>query len=184
MTATTFLHDLTARGVHVWPEGSKLKLDAPIGILTDDDRQALREHKAALLAALSESRSQKSAHELVAEALARHKCPDCYCPLNLQDRTLDSWYCPSCRLWFGGKESVVPLRPITAEQMEAKQLLADLQAAGCGIRWDGDELRITNITKISTALWMRLENVESGFLKAAREMAESGSEVDVWSDCS
>lgn len=49
MTPTALLDHLRALGAEVCVEGDKLRYRAPAGVLTDDLRQAIREHKAALL---------------------------------------------------------------------------------------------------------------------------------------
>jgi hypothetical protein len=146
-------------------------LVAPVGIINDDDLVALRALKSDLLIALTPKPGT---------------CPQCSNPMNLQDRAGDAWWCPGCRLWADSQGRPLPPiavpRPIYREEAEARKLLADLQAAGCGISWDGDELRITNRSKISTALWMRLDNADSDFEKVAREMAETleNEEASQW----
>ncbi len=55
MSASALLEDLLARGVNLSAQAGKLVCDAPAGVLTDADRAALREHKAALLALLAPS---------------------------------------------------------------------------------------------------------------------------------
>lgn len=52
MTATQILDDLRGRAVALTSNGDRLKVDAPAGVLTDEDRQAIRDHKAELLALL------------------------------------------------------------------------------------------------------------------------------------
>jgi hypothetical protein len=52
MTATALLDELRTKGVHLTVEGERVAVDAPRGALTDDLRQAIRQHKAALLALL------------------------------------------------------------------------------------------------------------------------------------
>lgn len=49
MTAEAILERLRVLGARVSLAGDKLHVDAPAGVLTDDLRQAIREHKAALL---------------------------------------------------------------------------------------------------------------------------------------
>ncbi len=44
---------LEAQGVRLIPDGPRLIIDAPVGILTETDRTALRNHKSELLALLS-----------------------------------------------------------------------------------------------------------------------------------
>ncbi len=52
MTTTTFLDELTARGVLIEPDGDRLKLAAPPGVLQPRVLDAIRNHKAELLALL------------------------------------------------------------------------------------------------------------------------------------
>lgn len=49
MNALKLRHDLKARGVNLEAEGESLKVDAPAGVLTDEDRALLLEAKPALL---------------------------------------------------------------------------------------------------------------------------------------
>jgi hypothetical protein len=53
MTATILLDELRAKGVHLTIAGEHLGIDAPKDVLTDDVRQALRQHKQELLALLA-----------------------------------------------------------------------------------------------------------------------------------
>ena len=46
-------HDLTARGVNLEADGDALRVDAPAGALSDEDRAALLEAKPVLLVFLS-----------------------------------------------------------------------------------------------------------------------------------
>ncbi len=55
MSASALVETLRARGVNLSAQAGKLVYDAPAGVLTDADRTALREHKAALLALLAPS---------------------------------------------------------------------------------------------------------------------------------
>ena len=53
MTATELLDELRTKGVHLTIEGGYIAVDAPKGVLTDDLRQAIREHKVALIELLA-----------------------------------------------------------------------------------------------------------------------------------
>jgi hypothetical protein len=53
MTATGLLDELRTKGVHLTVAGEHLGVDAPKGVLTDDVRQAIRQHKQELLALLA-----------------------------------------------------------------------------------------------------------------------------------
>jgi hypothetical protein len=52
MSATALLEDLTGRGVRLSANGDRLRVRAPVGVLSDADRGAIAEHKPALLALL------------------------------------------------------------------------------------------------------------------------------------
>ena len=53
MNAALLLQDLSHRGVHIEPRGDRLHIEAPSGVLSDGDREALRRWKQDLLALLS-----------------------------------------------------------------------------------------------------------------------------------
>src|SRR5262249_27179616 len=73
MTAITLLDEPRTKGVHLTVEGEHLAVDAPRGILTDDVRQAIRQHKAALLALLA---MPAAANDAAATALPlQEACP-------------------------------------------------------------------------------------------------------------
>jgi hypothetical protein len=55
MTATALLDELRTKGVHLTVEGQHVAVDAPKGVLTDALRQAIRQHKHALLAMLRQA---------------------------------------------------------------------------------------------------------------------------------
>lgn len=93
MTAQSLIRSLTTRGIHIWAEDDQLKLDAPVGVITEQDRQVLTAWKPELISLLA------SARVVVAELIALNQCPDGCGKLTLQDRKLDTWFCPSCRLW-------------------------------------------------------------------------------------
>jgi site-specific DNA-methyltransferase (adenine-specific) len=57
MTALDFLQDLTSRGVALTPHGGNLMVDAPAGVLTEADRDALSRLKPDLLAMLKARRT-------------------------------------------------------------------------------------------------------------------------------
>jgi TubC N-terminal docking domain len=61
MTAVELLAELAVRGVIVTRAGDRLLLDAPIGTLTPELKEQLRQAKAALLAALAASEDDDKA---------------------------------------------------------------------------------------------------------------------------
>jgi len=57
VSAARLLEALTSCGAQVWADGDRLEMDAPAGALTPDLLEALRSHKAELLALLTEASS-------------------------------------------------------------------------------------------------------------------------------
>lgn len=97
MTAQMILNDLTARGVHVGAESDRLTLDAPSGVVTEQDRLTLTRWKPELLQLLTPE--VKKASQAVAELLAINHCPNGCGKMTLQDLRLEAWFCRTCRLW-------------------------------------------------------------------------------------
>ena len=83
MTAETLLADLSARGIIVTVAGNSIELDAPAGILTDDDVVVLRDHKSAVLESLR-SRCRP------------HNNPDNY--IDVPDDRRPGWVRSKCKL--------------------------------------------------------------------------------------
>ncbi|MBL8171714.1 MAG: hypothetical protein JNJ50_26385 [Acidobacteria bacterium] len=164
MSPQILLDYLQARGIRIWADADRLRLDAPAGVLTDEDKMRLAKHKNELLAALS---------------VQSKTCLDCSGRLNLSDRALDVWWCPGCQQWCDGTGRLLDRHvfdePLTKELIEARRLLADLQAAGCGFVLENDELRLIYPNKMSTALWARFETVGASpaFIKLARGLADN-----------
>jgi hypothetical protein len=171
MTAAAILTDLTTRGVRIWADADRLKLDAPTGILTDDDKTRLAEHKPELLELLASTRF----------------CSVCGSELRLQDRAADAWWCPSCRLWSDGQgrplaQTEKP-KPALRDEEKARQLIEDLKAAGCAFVIEDGELHLRFPSRMSAALWTRFENAGEVFRAMAKEEAERERiEVRCWSD--
>lgn len=63
MNALSLYHNLKARGVILEVSGEHLKVDAPAGVVTDDDRAALVELKPILLRLLSRSPEEEPMRE-------------------------------------------------------------------------------------------------------------------------
>jgi hypothetical protein len=69
VNALGLYHDLKARGVTLEAQGANLKVDAPAGVVTEEDRAALVEFKPTLLGVLSrpaERRQEAPERESVA----------------------------------------------------------------------------------------------------------------------
>jgi TubC N-terminal docking domain len=58
VNARSLFHDLRALGVILEAQGEYLKVDAPAGVLTEEHRAALKEHKPKLLKRLSRPREE------------------------------------------------------------------------------------------------------------------------------
>jgi hypothetical protein len=70
MTTHAFLDSLTRRGVRLSAASGRLDIDAPAGVLTAEDRAALAEHKAELVAILTAPVPEPAAPPLF-------HCPTC-----------------------------------------------------------------------------------------------------------
>ena len=80
MSAARLLADLQARGVVLAPDCGRLRVDAPRGVLTPSDRQALARHKPALLAMLAvgvEPPAPAAPPDREEEAIWQVPCVDC-----------------------------------------------------------------------------------------------------------
>ena len=97
MTATRLLDALRTKGVRLSGEGEQLAVDAPKGILTDDLHQAIRQHKAALLALLVQPAQANAA---TATAPSTEACThQAHFPPSLTDGPLRQCVaCPHC--WY------------------------------------------------------------------------------------
>ena len=71
MNARSLYHDLKARGVKLEAQGEYLKVDAPAGVVTEEDKSALVEFKPKLLRFLSRSPEE----QLLRESKARWTGP-------------------------------------------------------------------------------------------------------------
>lgn len=120
ITAPDLIKTLQDRDFSLRVDGAQLIVRSK-SQLTESDRQAIRDHKAALLVLLEpqvrrneitvqgtgmpkdrccfDDWKGKPSHEVVAELIRQNHCPDGCGPMNLQDRALDAWYCPNCRTW-------------------------------------------------------------------------------------
>jgi hypothetical protein len=95
----TLIADLEARGVRLAVLGQTLRVDAPKGILTPADREALAQHKPAVLAALraGASRATTATDDSWADGM-----PDGPCVLCGHQRFADvrDWPVPGAARWL------------------------------------------------------------------------------------
>lgn len=88
MNALSLYHDLKARGVNLESQGEQLKVDAPAGVVTEEDRSALIECKTILLKFLSRSKVEQ--HEgPERESVARRAGPE---HIKIRDPFTDEWH--------------------------------------------------------------------------------------------
>ncbi len=66
MNALKLYHDLKARGVNLEAAGDKLRVEAPAGVVTQEDRIALVELKPVLLGFLSRTPEEEALREVKA----------------------------------------------------------------------------------------------------------------------
>ena len=59
MSAETLVNDLHRRSVRLRVDGDRLRWFAPVGVVTDADLSALRDHKAEVLAIIREEESDR-----------------------------------------------------------------------------------------------------------------------------
>lgn len=170
MEISAVLQDFRQRGFHLAavPEGIEI---IPASALTDADREAIRKHKAELLAVLAPQPGT---------------CPACRSELDHQGG--DCLYCAGCRTFFHAngrlmKPPAIP-RPLTLEIYEAKQLLSDLQASGCEIKVTGSDVYIGNLTKLSDELLTKALGAGIEFRTVAREFCEAfeGEAASKWTN--
>jgi len=163
MTAATLIADLSSRGMALRLDGEGL-IVTPSSLLSDADREMIRARKSELIDLLTSG----------------HLCPGCAAEMTLQDRALDTWWCPACRRWSDGQGRALAgsgppkpkPKPISGDQDDARKLLEDLLAAGCAFRIEEGELRLQYPSRISAGLWVRFQNAGDAFIKLARETAE------------
>lgn len=100
MTFDALMNALHSAGVRVWREGESLRVDAPAGALTGDLRDAMRRHKAGLLALHADPRPDlEDDHHLWVALLAEARRID---PAPGTERSLHGLLhglrCGGCRL--------------------------------------------------------------------------------------
>ena len=88
MTPEVWLENLEARGIHLWADGGKLRFDAPVGALSEEDRTRLRAHKKELLDLLSETDPEPQ--------IGAETCPVCFGALYRRSgKRVDRLECPA-----------------------------------------------------------------------------------------
>ena len=99
MTATELLNNLTARGVKVRPDGGKIQLTAPRGVITDADRAGVAAVKAELLELLTRPPLGSINRPLAAHGSKLRRCPFDGCGSELTTR-LNIYHCGKCDWYF------------------------------------------------------------------------------------
>jgi len=99
MTAPDLLHNLQQRGVAIQVTAGQLSLSADVGVLTDADKAALKEHKPALIDLLT-----RPAHGSINDPMVVHgsrltACPWPACGGEVAARG-DIYLCLTCNWYF------------------------------------------------------------------------------------
>ena len=79
MTVVDLLTELRDRDVRLEADGDRLLVDAPVGVLTDDVRQLLADHKAELLAALQREATGAGREQVDADLAERGPAASPWC---------------------------------------------------------------------------------------------------------
>jgi hypothetical protein len=97
MSAEVMLEELRARGIELFSDGNRLKYRCPSGAMTDNLRQAIREHKAKLITLLTERRTPSPEPEPPLGKVGRHGKPCPVCSDTWQwPTTTGAWICAWC----------------------------------------------------------------------------------------
>jgi len=70
MTAHELMRDLESASVRLQPRGERLRVEAPKGVLTQDQREGLKRYKSELLRLLDAEASDEDAREYIEERAA------------------------------------------------------------------------------------------------------------------
>ena len=104
-----------------------------------------------------------------------HFCPSCAGKTRLQDRARDVWWCPACRRWADGQgrplTKIKTPKLVTRAEEDARELIADLRAAGCAFVYEDGELRLQFPSRMSAGLWARFQTAGDVFRVMAMEAA-------------
>lgn len=108
MTATEVLAMLTTAGCRLIPAGDTLRVQDPQQALTDTLRHAIREHKAALLALLTQAQ-QEHVTPAPLGTVGRHGDPCPWCGDTWQwPTTSGQWVCSGCVTGRQGMPQIAP----------------------------------------------------------------------------
>jgi hypothetical protein len=88
VNALSLYHDLKERGVILEAQGEYLKVDAPVGVVTEEDKTALVEFKSKLLTFLSRPREEPQ-QVLERESVARWSGPGL---IRIRDPFTGEWH--------------------------------------------------------------------------------------------
>jgi ribosomal protein L37AE/L43A len=165
MIAQTIIRRLADRGISLTLSGEGITV-TPASALTNEDRQAIRDHKAELLDLLTSG----------------HLCPGCASEMALQDRERDVWWCAACRRWADGQGRPLPKtetpKPFARAEEDARKLIADLKAAGCVFVYEDGELRLRYVSRMPAGLWARFESAGDVFRRVAMEAVMCDEPID------
>lgn len=78
MTVHEFLNHLSASGIRLSVTDGKLKVDAPAGVLTNQQRAMIRERKAELITLLTPKLCERCNTAMALVEVGYYSCPSCY----------------------------------------------------------------------------------------------------------
>jgi len=104
MSAAILVGELAARGIRLSVNGEAVRVE-PASALTDEDRQAIRDHKAEVLSILrsgpaNRPRTGSAARPMVVQARRLISCPYGTCGGNLLSSKNNLRQCATCGNWF------------------------------------------------------------------------------------
>jgi hypothetical protein len=100
MNASALLADLQSRGVKVWPDGDRIHLDAPRGVLSDADRDAVKAIKAQMLALLTRPALGSIRRPLSVRGRKLERCPFDGCAGAIASHQTNLKLCTACGWYF------------------------------------------------------------------------------------
>ena len=89
MSVHALLEDLCARDAHLKVDGLTLRVNAPVGVITDEDRRTLHENKRALIRHLERERLRLEAADQRGLIIKWSREPGC---ISLHDPSTGEWH--------------------------------------------------------------------------------------------
>lgn len=102
MKPSDIIAELHNMGVRFWAEGDKLKLDAPVGVITTALREELARHKKTLMKTLTDPRPGSIARPIPVRFNVEHPPRQCLIDQcgGMLDRRGELFTCFACGCWY------------------------------------------------------------------------------------